>query len=478
MAKVDRPRVGLFTAGMESYWTGCGMDDLPAALERDALRLRRRLESVCDVVSPPLVTNEELAHRAGREFLEREVDMVLMYHATYVDDLMTIALIDAIKGIYPVLFLTQGLAGIPDSVTLTEAGTCWGVNSAVQLPGGFRRLWRDFNYGMVIGHLEDERSIQEIGEYAAAAHCVRRLKGKKVGVLPHRSADVAMFDTLPDESRLIGQTGIKITYLYIHDLTRRMKEVPDRRAEELTDDLHRLCDVVEPPREEVLLAARLALALEQMAEDNGLDALAIDTVPGLTPACGMIPCVGMARLIDQGRVVATEGDLSVAVSGLMIKELCGRPIHQWEHAMFDEGKNWILGGHEGGSAGFSMAKKGTRPKLRNTQYLNFGKTPGAPFYGVIPEFITDPGPVTLVGLFRGESGYEMRLARGQSVDTHPREVHYEHTVVQPNIPLVEYFGRIREVGISHHFALVHQDLWQELEKVAAILRMRVERLTN
>jgi len=76
--------------------------------------------------------------------------------------------------------------------------------------------------------------------------------------------------------------------------------------------------------------------------------LAIDMFPGLTPICGMIPCVGMARLIDKGIVVATEGDLSVAVAGLIIKELCGKPVHFWEHLMFDEEKNWVLGGHKGG----------------------------------------------------------------------------------------------------------------------------------
>ena len=79
-----------------------------------------------------------------------------------------------------------------------------------------------------------------------------------------------------------------------------------------------------------------------------------------------------SRAIDKGIVVTSEGDLSVAVAGLIIKELCQKPVHFWENLMFDEEKNWVLGGHEGGSAGFSMAKKGTRPKLRNTQYLNFG----------------------------------------------------------------------------------------------------------
>jgi L-arabinose isomerase len=215
-----------------------------------------------------------------------------------------------------------------------------------------------------------------------------------------------------------------------------------------------------------------------MVEAHGLDALAIDMFPGLTPICGMIPCVGMARLIDRGIVVATEGDLSVSVAGLIIRELCGKPVHFWEHLMFDEERNWILGGHEGGSAGFSMARDGTRPKLRNTQYVDFGKIPGAPHSGVLPEFITNPGPVNLLTLFRGEHGYEMRLARGESVNTHPREVHFEHTIFRPNIPLREYFNRINDLGICHHFALVHADIAGEIEKVARMLGMPIEYLTD
>ncbi len=168
----------------------------------------------------------------------------------------------------------------------------------------------------------------------------------------------------------------------------------------------------------------------------------------------------------------------MAVAGLIIKELCGKPIHFWEHLMFDEKKNWILGGHEGGSAGFTLAKKGTRPKLRNTQYINFEKIPGAPFNGVVPEFITNPGTVNLLTLFRAESGYEMRLARGESVDVDPFEIHYEHTVFKPNVSLNHYFHRIAEVGICHHFALVHADISSEIEKTAEILKMKLEYLTE
>jgi L-arabinose isomerase len=277
---------------------------------------------------------------------------------------------------------------------------------------------------------------------------------------------------------MMGQTGIRLCYLYIYELLKKMEEVNQKEAEALTEELYKTCDVIEPPREEVFLAAKQAIALERLVEEKRVDALAIDTGPGLIPITGMIPCVGMARLIDRGVVVTTEGDLSVAVAGLIIKELCGKPIHFWENLMFDEEKNWVLGGHEGGSAGFSMAKRGTRPKLRNTQYINFGKVQGAPYNGVVPEFITDPGPVNLLTLFRGETGYEMRLARGESVDLPPLEIHYEHTVFKPDVPLNHYFNRIAELGVCHHFGLVHDDIHKEIEKVARILKMKLEYLTE
>lgn len=478
MEQIRRPKIGLFAGGIEQYWKECGMDGLPAALKRDALRLKGRLEPSCDVLYPFLVENEAGARRAGEIFVEHDVDMVLMYHATYLDDMMSVAIVNEIRGIFPVLFLSQGLSGIPDHMSLIESGTCWGVNSAAQLPSSFRRLWARFNHGFVFGHIESDRAIGEIVRYARAASCVKGLEGKMIGFLPHRSAGVPMYDTFPDEARMMGQTGVKLCYLYINELLVRMKEVSEGDVEALTEELYRQCEVVEPPKEEVLLAARQAIALERLVKEKGLDALAIDMFPGLTPICGMLPCVGMARLIDEGIVVATEGDLSVSVAGVMIRELCGKPVHFWENLMFDEEKNWVLGGHEGGSAGFSMAKAGTKPRLRSTQYVHFGKIPGAPYHGVIPEFITNPGPVNLLTLFRGEGGYEMRLARGESVDTHPRELHFEHTIFKPNVPLREYFTRIATVGICHHFALVHADVSAEIEKVAEILQMKLELLTG
>ena len=52
MAQLEKPKIGLFAGGIEQYWTECGMDDLPAAMEKDVSRLKKRLEKDCDLLYP------------------------------------------------------------------------------------------------------------------------------------------------------------------------------------------------------------------------------------------------------------------------------------------------------------------------------------------------------------------------------------------------------------------------------------------
>ncbi|MCL5103327.1 MAG: hypothetical protein M1133_04330 [Armatimonadetes bacterium] len=475
---MKKGKIGLFAGGIEGYWTDTGMKDLPALLDSDAKRLARLLENDFEIIYPGFAQNVAEAERIGNALRNENVDIALVYHATYVDDAMSLAFLDNLGATLPVLLLSQGIKGIPSDVGLIDAGRCWGNNSMIQLTGTLKRMRPDFKYGLMLSSFDNPMLPSELAEYVRAAKAVRKLKKSTITYLPHRSAAVPMYDTFPDDTLMMAQTGVRITYEYTSSLIEAMSRVTDKEAQDYCKELRDKCEIVEPTDEEIYLAAKQAIALEKVVDDAKIDALAIDMFPELTPKTGMIPCVGMARLIDKGTVVATEGDLGVSVAGLIIRELTGKPIHFWEHLMFDEEKNWFLGGHEGGSAGFNMAKKGTKPRLRNTQYINFGGMPGAPYNGVLPEFITDPGPVTLLTLFNTAHGYEMRVATGESVDTSPRPVHFEHTIFRPSIPLKEYFVRTAEAGVCHHYGLVHAEITSELKKVASILGMKYVCLTE
>ena len=473
-----RPKIGLFAGGLEQYWTEAGMEKLPGVLDADVKRLAAALGDEFEVIYPEFAGNATDARRIGDVFRAEKADLVIMYHATYVDDAMTIGMLEEAGDIYPVLFHSQGSKSFLDIQDLTDAGRSWGNNSTVQISGTLKRVKPEQQFGFVFGDLDEAAALAEIGQYARAARAVKSLKGKRVGFFPHRCIGVPMYDTYPDEAKMMGQTGIEIDFLYIIELAQEMERVSDGDCDKLVEELYDRCDVIEPPRSEVELSARVALAMERLVDAKGIDALAIDFSGGMMSLTGAMPCVGMARLIDQGVVVSSEGDLAVGVGGLLMRDIEEKPVHFWEHLAFDQDKNWILGGHEGGSAGFSMAKKGTRPKLRNNQYINWDGIPGAPHFGVVPEFITDPGPCTMITFFRGPETYEMRLACGESVDTEPLEVHYEHAVFRPNIPLPQYFRRIYDLGVCHHFGFIHAAIDGELEKCAEIMGMPCEWLTE
>lgn len=474
---MQKRKIGLLSGGIEVYWKELGMKDLPERLDKDVQRLIDALSDEFEVVYPGLVGSKEDAARAGKAVREADVDMALMYHSTYLDDAMSLAFLDEIGDIFSVLFHSQGFGSFTDGLDLVDAGRGWGNNSSVQMPGTMRRLRPNLRYGYVFGGLTDPEPLSQIKEYVYAASAMKNLKGKRFGFLPHRCTGVPMYDTFPDEPRLMAHTGIEIEYVYIIDIVNEMQKAGDAEVEKLTEQLYADYDVVEPSREEVTAAARQSIALERMMEQHRLDSVSVDFSGRMIPLTGAMPCVGMARLIDQGIVVSTEGDIQAAVAGLMVKEVTGLVGHFWENLAFDQEKNWVLGGHEGGSAGFSMAKKGTRARLRGTQYVDMKDLPGAPPQGVVPEFITDPGPVTLVTLYRGEEDYEMRIACGESVDLPNQSVQYEHCVFKPDTPVKTYFENIARFGVDHHFAMARGRVQGVFEKIAEIMGMKNQYLT-
>ena len=477
---MTKPKIGLFSGGIETYWKDCGMPELRGHLERDSQRLAEKLSQRYEVVYPGIAGNAEEAAERGRAIRDAGVESCIVYHATYVDDDMSFAIADELgPWIYMILLHSQGMQGIPQDFDMVPAGTTWGNNSAVQICGTMKRMRPDFRFGYVFGEFEDPSTYEELDRHVRAWRAVRRLKGARIAYLPHRCTQVPMYDTYPDDTKMVAQTGVWIGFLSTAELVDEMATVSDAATNELYGEITTTCDVIEPTEEEVRLACKQAIALESMVRRHKIDALAIDTGPEITPRTGSLPALGMALLIDKGFVVATEGDLSVSVGGLILQSLTGgNPVHFWEHLMFDEEQNWILGGHEGGSAGFSMARKDRKPKLRCTQYVDFRHWKGAPHNAVLPEFIGAPGPVTIINLFRGVEGYEMRYSTGESVDTEPRPAHFEHTIFKPDIPLNDYFHRMKEVGVCHHFGLVHGSVGRELELVAEMLGMPCECLTR
>ena len=122
------------------------MKGLPDIIDKDAKRLAELLDKDFEVVYPGIAGNMEESVRVGKLLRDEEVDIALMYHATYLDDAMSISFLDEIGTIFPVLFLSQGLKSFLSDPDLVAQGSLWGNNSTVQLPGTLKRLRPDKTY--------------------------------------------------------------------------------------------------------------------------------------------------------------------------------------------------------------------------------------------------------------------------------------------------------------------------------------------
>jgi len=76
-ARMPRPKIGLLPTGHEFYW-----DQFPGLKEKCMAmlgRFRQELETIGDVIVPPLVDTPEKAEAAGELFRREEVDLVLIF---------------------------------------------------------------------------------------------------------------------------------------------------------------------------------------------------------------------------------------------------------------------------------------------------------------------------------------------------------------------------------------------------------------
>ena len=99
-----KPKIGLFSGGIETYWKDTGMLQLPELLHGDSVRLSQRLSEDFEVIYPGIAGNLAESIARARELRDAGVETVVTYHATYVDDAMSLAVIDELgPDVYTIL---------------------------------------------------------------------------------------------------------------------------------------------------------------------------------------------------------------------------------------------------------------------------------------------------------------------------------------------------------------------------------------
>jgi hypothetical protein len=159
-----------------------------------------------------------------------------------------------------------------------------------------------------------------------------------ISFLPFRGTPRAC---APEEIK--SRLGVEVVVVGQERFDEMMNAVDPAKAQAETENwISEAEQMVEPSRDDVLKAARVSLALEQLINEENAQGLAVGTCMGWL-ARGF-PCLGFTRLRDVGIPASCEGDMDSLLTMLVFGHAFGIPGFQG-NATFDTLKNAVWTAH-------------------------------------------------------------------------------------------------------------------------------------
>jgi L-arabinose isomerase len=468
-----KPRIGVFGIGLAAYWPQ--FEGLRERLEGYQTGLERKLAELgADVVSAGLVDTPQGAREAGALLAAGRVELVMLYTATYATSSQVLPAVQAAKA--PVVILNLQPTRSFDYERMTTAE--WLANCSAccvpELAGAFTRA--RVPYRTVTGTLLDgDPAWDAIRDWVAAAAAVQGLRSARVGFLGHTYP--GMLDMYSDFTQVQAQTGAHVEVLEIDDLVARVEAADADAIARKGDEIREVFDLADPGVDPIAgeitpdvfeWSARVAVGLDRLAEDFGLDGLTyyyrgVEGNVNERVAAALI--VGNSLLTARGIPTSGEGDLKTNVAMLIMDRLgAGGSYTEFYALDFEDG--FVLMGHDG--PGHLAIAEG-RPVARALK-LYHGKA-GA---GLSIEMKVRLGPVTILGLSQTADGkLKLIAAEGESIPGPTFRIGNTNSRIRFGKSPAEFMDAWCAEGPTHHVALgVGREL-DRLRKVAGLMGLEL-----
>lgn len=437
---------------------------LSSIVEKDTERIINRLKEHMDLVETGLVYSIDKAANAVEKFKENKIDLLIVCHLMWSEDQPLIKVLNEVTGVPLLVWCYSPHRELPSWINAVELFRGSGPVGTLQSSIVIKKLGKDFNF--VIGSPDDDNVINTITEYAEVAHLIRELKGIKIGLLPYRCE--VMLDTYVDEFRLMRQLGPTVKFISIAEFCSAAKEIKESAITAYVNDLksrYEVCDVTD---KSLYQAARTSLALVNVAKMYNLDAIALDDINDeLHKMMGLRPCLYPPSLNEIGTIIGMEGDITGTIAMLILNRLSGQPAMFTEIFAFDKTENTIVAGHAG-PQNIILAKGEKYIKIiPDYEYDTSSELEGAWMY-----FMAKPGQVTMLNFICDEDNFKMVIAGGEALDGPEKLEGFPHIHIKLDVTVERFFTEAVKTGVTHHWAIVHADIIDRVEKLADMMGVK------
>ena len=456
-----RPKVGLLvTALLEDDYNKTA--HMRPEAQHFVDRLAGILAPYCEVVAPPLVEDEEQAAAAARRFSAEGIDLIVAAQPAYTKGIVPLrAVLEARAPV--VVWNTQQIRHLPEDADFDLIMVNSGFAGVPELTSAMFRL--GLRFWTVTSQIEDPAGLQAVAEWIAAASVVRWLRGARIGTIgaPFEGAT----DMMVDQLSLRRAVGPVCWPIEPETVAHQMESLPQGDVEALMAG-ERARHRVDIEEEAFARSCRLALALERVARERRLDALAsFDYIWLNMPSVGIIASYGTGRLCSLGIPTTTEGDVAQAAAMLALQQLAGETTFL-EPYVIDFDRQAVILSHDG-HGNPSLAASPAEVAIKASIYYE-----GLHGRGAGLEFAYKPGPVTLLALIEAQGKWRFIISEGESLAIDRRPVAAPQMLFRPAAqPINAWCDAWLAAGGPHHLALAYGKLTPTLEKAAYLLGLDV-----
>ncbi len=487
MKHSPRARVGLYTAGLRTYWNQfAGLHDRLVGYNRF---IADKVSQWGEVYNFGLVDDETKAREAGEYFNAHNVDIILIHSGTYFTSAAVLPAHQICKAPSVMLNL-QPTAQMNYAKTDTGEWLAHCVGCPVpEASNAFERAGIPLRFVNGLLGLEktpdisvtDEvtadtpsakRAWTQIEQWVRAAGVKRMLQHARFGFLGNNYS--GMLDLYSDFTMLQAQLGIHVELLEMCDLDRNLNRVSEEEIQGKLDEIHAFFEisgdspsdprVKKPTDEQLRWSATVAAAQYRMVEEYNLDALSYyyhgsDDNHYEQVQSGFI--VGHSLLTADGVPCAGEGDIKTCAA-MKICDTLGLGGSFSEIVAMDYVHNTMLLGHDGP---FHISISNGKPMLRG-----MGVYHGKKGTGVSVEANVLSGPVTMLGLTQlGNGRLRFIASEGIAKPLPILTIGNTQTHVDFGMDLDEYMEEWFRCAPTHHCAMSVGHNAALFEKVAELL---------
>ena len=412
------------------------------------------------------LTDVELAEQAARELADREVDFLLLQNASCGLGEQIISLSKAAPRL--------GLWATPDPKQEgdIQLHSLVSMNHYASILKRYLRH-QDTPFKWFYGHVEEDRFQRRLGLTIRALTAIKNMAEAKIGWIGGISP--GFYNMMFDERKLQARLGTRVFPHELGEVIALAKNYSDAQAVAVAGEMKAGAAEIQVADAAMVKGSRVYLALKELAERNGYDALAVECWPKFQAMYQVAPCMAYSWLgSEDGLAVSCEGDVLGAMSMLLLNYLSGKQgsATLLDMTAIDPEANTMLMWH----CGVSPRHFANADGIKWVDHTTLGRKSEVS-YGVAGDQVFAEQETTIT--YIGDDADRLLVLQSQVIERDvkgfdgTRGWFTQFSLNGEPIDLWDLINTLTVRGQEHHYAVGQGNMTNELMEIAAWLDMQL-----